>query len=60
MPVMIAHGTEDSYIPITNGEQLFAAAREPKVFFEIAGANHDSMLRSTDLQREVIRFLKGS
>ena len=57
VPVMIAHGTEDSYIPITNGEQLFAAAQEPKVFFKITGANHDSMLRSTDLQREVIRFL---
>ncbi len=58
VPVMIAHGTEDSYIPISNGEQLFAAAREPKIFFKLAGANHDSMLRSTDLQREVIQFLK--
>ena len=57
VPVMIAHGTEDSYIPISNGEQLFAAAKEPKMFFKIAGTNHDSMLRSTDLQREVIRFL---
>ncbi len=60
VPVMIAHGTEDSYIPLSNGEQLFAAAREPKVFFKIVGANHDSMLRSKDLQREVIGFLKGS
>lgn len=57
VPVMIAHGETDSYIPISNGEQLFAAAREPKLFFKIAGANHDSMLRSQDLQREVIRFL---
>ena len=59
VPMMIAHGTEDSYIPLSNGEQLFASAREPKVFFKIAGANHDSMLRSKDLQREVIGFLKG-
>jgi uncharacterized protein len=66
VPVMIAHGETDSYIPISNGEQLFTAAREPKVFFKIAGANHDSMLRwsttdrrsSQDLQREVIRFLR--
>ncbi len=57
VPVMIAHGETDSYIPLNNGEQLFAAAQEPKVFFKIAGANHDSMLRSIDLQREVIRFL---
>ena len=60
VPIMIAHGTEDSYIPLSNGEQLFAAAREPKIFFKISGANHDSMLRSQDLQREVIGFLKGS
>ena len=60
VPVMIAHGTEDSYIPLSNGEQLFAAAREPKIFFKIAGANHDSMLRFQDLQWEVIGFLKGS
>ncbi len=57
VPVMIAHGSEDSYIPISNGEQLFAAAREPKMFFKIAGANHDSMLQSKDLQWEVIQFL---
>ena len=60
VPIMIAHGTEDSYIPLSNGEQLFAAAREPKIFFKIAGANHDSMLRFQDLQWEVIGFLKGS
>jgi uncharacterized protein len=59
VPVMIAHGTQDSYIPLSNGEQLFAAAREPKIFFKIDGANHDSMLKSNDLQREVIRFLNG-
>jgi uncharacterized protein len=59
VPVMIAHGTQDSYIPLSNGEQLFAAAREPKIFFKIDGANHDSMLRSNDLQREVIQFLNG-
>ncbi len=57
VPVMITHGEMDSYIPLDNGEQLFAAAKEPKVFYKIAGTNHDSMLRSLDLQREVIRFL---
>ena len=57
VPVMINHGETDSYIPLSNGEQLFAAANEPKVFFKIAGANHDSMLGAKDLQREVIQFL---
>jgi uncharacterized protein len=57
VPVMVAHGETDSYIPFSNGTQLFSAAKEPKVFYKIAGANHDSMLRSADLQREVIQFL---
>jgi uncharacterized protein len=57
IPVMIAHGTQDSYIPLSNAEQLFAAAKDPKVLYKIADANHDSMLRANDLQREVIRFL---
>jgi uncharacterized protein len=57
VPVMIAHGTQDTYIPLSNGEQLFGAAKEPKIFFKIDGANHDSMLKSNDLQQEVIRFL---
>jgi uncharacterized protein len=59
IPVMIAHGTQDYYIPLSNGEQLFTAAKEPKILYNIADANHDSMLRSKDLQQEVIRFLNA-
>jgi uncharacterized protein len=58
VPVMIAHGDADRYIPLSNGEQLFAAAQEPKLFYKIPGASHDSMLRSVELQRAVIRFLQ--
>jgi uncharacterized protein len=58
VPVMIAHGDADRYIPLSNGEQLFAAAQEPKLFYKIPGVGHDSMLRSVELQRAVIRFLK--
>jgi uncharacterized protein len=58
VPVLIAHGDADRYIPLSNGEQLFAAAQEPKLFYKIPGASHDSMLRSVELQRAVIRFLQ--
>jgi uncharacterized protein len=58
VPVMIAHGEADSYIPFQNGEQLFAAAREPKTLYKIPGATHDTMVRSVELQQAVIRFLQ--
>ncbi len=32
-PVCVAHGDEDGVIPFRFGERLFAAAREPKMFF---------------------------
>jgi uncharacterized protein len=59
VPVMIAHGDADRYIPLSNGEQLFAAAQEPKLFYKIPGASHDTMLRSVELQRAVIQFLRS-
>jgi uncharacterized protein len=58
VPVMIAHGDADTYIPFQNGEELFAAAQQPKVLYRIAGASHDTMTRSPDLQQAVIKFLQ--
>jgi hypothetical protein len=43
-PVLIVHGTRDEVIPFAMGQQLFAAAREPKRFFPIEGAGHNNML----------------
>ena len=57
VPVMVAHGDRDSYIPIQNGEQLSGAAKEPKVFYKIEGASHETMLQSKPLQQAVIQFL---
>ena len=39
-PVLIAHGTADDLVPFSHGERLFAAAREPKRFFPLAGHGH--------------------
>jgi uncharacterized protein len=59
VPVMIAHGDADRYIPLQNGEQLFAAAQEPKLLYKIPGASHETMLRSTQLQQTLIQFLQS-
>lgn len=39
-PVWIFHGTADRLIPIAHGEALYVAAREPKCFTRLPGANH--------------------
>jgi fermentation-respiration switch protein FrsA (DUF1100 family) len=39
-PVFIAHGTLDRLVPFSQGERLYAAAREPKEFFPMVGYDH--------------------
>jgi fermentation-respiration switch protein FrsA (DUF1100 family) len=39
-PILILHGTEDRTIPFAFGEQLYAAAPEPKRFVRIEGGSH--------------------
>lgn len=43
VPVLIAHGTDDSIVPYKMGETLFAAATSRKRFFSAAGGNHHNM-----------------
>lgn len=41
IPVFCMHGNRDSVIPYKLGRQLYEAARQPKQFYEIAGADHN-------------------
>ncbi|MBI4306536.1 MAG: alpha/beta hydrolase [Chloroflexi bacterium] len=43
-PVFIAHGDEDEVIPFALGREVFDAAREPKVWYPVAGAGHNDMV----------------
>src|SRR5439155_18346402 len=40
-PVFVAHGTTDELIPFALGEQLYAAAREPKEFLAMPNHGHN-------------------
>jgi fermentation-respiration switch protein FrsA (DUF1100 family) len=55
-PVVVCHGTADSLIPFEQGERLFAAANEPKLFVPIPGGDHNTPLPATFLPA-VRRFL---
>jgi fermentation-respiration switch protein FrsA (DUF1100 family) len=42
-PVFVAHGDQDETIPFALGREVFAAAREPKVWYPVAGGGHNDM-----------------
>ncbi len=43
-PVLVIHGTADRVIPLHHGQQLFAAAPEPKQAFWVDGAGHNDLV----------------
>ena len=46
IPVLIAHGTEDSIVPFTLGERLFKAATAPKRLLRVEGGSHHNLTAS--------------
>ncbi len=48
-PILILHGTDDRTIPFAFGEQLYAAAPEPKRFIRIEGGSHSKNLEQGGL-----------
>lgn len=49
-PLFQSHGDADGTISIRLGKKLFWAAKEPKTFFEVAGADHNNWLTEDYLQ----------
>jgi len=45
-PILVMHGTADRVIPFHFGEELFAAAPEPKRFVRFEGGRHSNLLES--------------
>jgi alpha-beta hydrolase superfamily lysophospholipase len=43
-PVFMVHGTADRQVPFELGQELFAAANEPKRFLAVEGAHHGDCL----------------
>jgi fermentation-respiration switch protein FrsA (DUF1100 family) len=41
-PVLILHSADDEMIPPSHGQELFAAAREPKTFVSLAGSHNSA------------------
>jgi hypothetical protein len=44
VPLLVAHSPQDEIIPYAHGQALFAAARAPKSFLELAGGHNDGFI----------------
>ena len=59
-PVLIAHSRDDEMIPFEQGQRLFAAAREPKTFFELTGDHNEGEALTSPAYRQALdTFLTG-
>jgi fermentation-respiration switch protein FrsA (DUF1100 family) len=56
----VAHGEQDDIVPFELGERLFAAAREPKRFVRIPGADHNDALGAPALLDAIARFARDA
>ena len=56
-PVFVAHGTIDRTIPYSQGETLFNAANEPKLFLRMEGKGHNDCLNE-ELLKSIDQFIK--
>lgn len=43
-PLLVIHGNRDEVVPFSHGKAVFAAAPEPKWFWEVPGGNHNDLL----------------
>ncbi|MDP2989412.1 MAG: alpha/beta hydrolase [Kiritimatiellota bacterium] len=53
-PVLIAHSRDDEMIPFEQGRRLFAAAREPKTFFELTGNHNEGEVLTSPAYRQAL------
>ena len=44
VPLLVIHGERDGIVPPVHGDELFAAAPEPKRLHRVAGAGHNDLL----------------
>jgi len=56
VPLLLIHSRDDEVVPFTNGRKLFAAAAEPKTFYETRG-RHTSTFQSERNREYLLKYL---
>mgnify|MGYP000241755587 CR=1 FL=1 len=58
LPVMILHSRDDTLVRFTHAEANYAAANQPKMFWELAGDHNDSLDEPGRLTEGIEAFLR--
>jgi uncharacterized protein len=60
-PILVVHGDRDELIPFSEGQALFAEAREPKEMYVVTNGGHNdvSMAAGREYGRRLRRWLDG-
>lgn len=56
-PLLVVHGDDDPFFPVSHGEQLFAAAAEPKELWVRPGFGHAEGAADAQLVADIVRWL---
>ena len=61
LPKLFLHGTQDEIVPYKLGRELFSAAAEPKIFYDIEGAGHNDtfLVGGIDYFNAIAQFIKN-
>lgn len=59
-PVFIANGSDDWKLPSKHAQRLYAAARDPKLHFEMNGIGHGGVALSEEALTKLKAFLKAT
>ena len=61
LPKLFLHGTQDEIVPYKLGRELFSAAAEPKIFYDIEGAGHNDtfLVGGTGYFNAIAQFIKN-
>ena len=52
-PLLVIHSPDDEIIPYTFGQEIFAAANEPKQFADLAGGHNDGIYDNNSLYKKI-------
>lgn len=59
VPVVIIHDRNDKVVPFHHGEQLYAAASEPKMMLTTSGLGHISSFANAGIRNQVAALIAG-
>lgn len=56
-PLLLVHGVEDTILPVSNSDEIFRLAKDPKYFTRIPGKGHNDLPESPMYAAALSRFI---